>query len=140
MNLDHRRCQVLLTDAESGVLATVHPTRGVDAVPACFVVRGEVLGIPVDRVKPKGRGELQRVRNLRADPRAALLCDHWDGKDWSRLWWVRATLEYWPGDDDTKRELEAMLRAKYRQYEGQPFDDLLVFRITALSGWSASEG
>jgi hypothetical protein len=56
------------------------------------------------------------------------------------LWWVRATLEYSPGDDETGHELEAMLRGKYRQYEGQSFDDLLAFRITALSGWSASEG
>ena len=95
------------------------------------------LGIPVDRVKPKASTRLQRERNLEADPRATLLVDHWDPRDWSRLWWVRAEL---------LREMDAGVRAdrladllaqRYRQYEDRPFVTVLVLRIQNLTGWRA---
>ncbi len=139
MRLDRQRCLHLLDRAERGVLATLHPIRGVDAVPACFVVDAERLAIPIDRVKPKGSGQLQRVRNLDHDARAALLCDHWDSGDWSRLWWVRASLERGSVDTDRRSAIEERLRLKYRQYRDEAFEDLLVFRITGLSGWAVSE-
>ncbi len=107
-------------------------------MPACFAFDGRRIAVPVDRVKPKSTTDLQRVRNLDADPRAALLCDHWDGHDWSRLWWVRASLERTVTSAQSREGLEGSLREKYRQYEGRPFADVLVFRITAITGWSAS--
>jgi PPOX class probable F420-dependent enzyme len=116
----------------------VHPVRGVDAVPACFAYDGHNIGVPVDRVKPKSTTELQRARNLEADPRAALLCDQWDRDDWSRLWWVRASLERIVTLPQLRAALEVLLRDKYHQYESLPFADVLVFRVSALSGWSAS--
>ena len=60
------------------MLATRHPDRGVDAVPVCFVVDRTRVAVPVDLVKPKSSPSLQRNRNLDDDPRAVLLCDHWD--------------------------------------------------------------
>ena len=42
-----------LERADHGVLSTLHPTRGIDSVPVCFVVAGDVVGIPIDTVKPK---------------------------------------------------------------------------------------
>ncbi len=39
--------------------------------------------------KPKRRRDLQRLVNVRAEPRVSLLVDHYD-EDWGRLWWVRA--------------------------------------------------
>ena len=60
------------------------------------------MGVPVDRVKPKSSSRLQRQRNLEADPRAALLVEHWDRGDWSRLWWVRAELR-WQSDAPAAR-------------------------------------
>src|SRR5688500_19241557 len=39
--------------------------------------------------KPKRSRRLQRLVNLRAHPRCALLVDHYED-DWRRLWWVRA--------------------------------------------------
>ena len=50
----------------------------------------------IDKVKPKKSSRLQREDNLEADPRGALLVEHWDADDWSRLWWVRADLEHVP--------------------------------------------
>jgi hypothetical protein len=138
MKLAATRCRQLLEGSEHGTLATLHPDRGVDAVPACFAVAGDDLAIPVDLVKPKSSVQLTRIDNLDADPRAVLLCDHWDADDWSLLWWVRAWLERRPVDVAQRARFESQLRDKYAQYVDQPFADLLVFRITGLSGWSAS--
>ena len=79
----------LLRASDHGVLATVHPERGVDAVPVVFAVDGDRILLPVDTVKAKSTTRLQRLVNLAADPRCAVLVDHYD-EDWSRLWWVRA--------------------------------------------------
>ena len=60
-----------LERADHGVLSTLHPTRGIDSVPVCFVVAGDIVGIPIDTVKPKRSTQLGRLRNLEADPRDA---------------------------------------------------------------------
>jgi hypothetical protein len=138
MRLDSHRCEDLLRRSDHGVLTTLHPVRGVDPVPACFVVKGSELAVPVDRLKPKASADLQRTRNLDRDPRAALLCEHWDGTDWSQLWWVRASLVRVASDADRRSEFESLLMRKYPQYEDQVFADLLVFQITGFAGWTAS--
>jgi hypothetical protein len=112
----------------------------VDAVPVCFAVEGTVLAVPVDTVKPKASLELQRARNLDADRRAVLLCDHWDPADWSRLWWVRASLERVDTGAAVLARLELLLGQKYAQYRDRPFSDVLTLRITGLTGWSAGSG
>ena len=122
--------------AGHGILGTVHPTRGVDAVPVCFSWDRAVLAVPVDTVKPKAARELQRTRNLEADPRAVLLCDHWDPGKWDRLWWVRASLVYATLAPATQRRLGLLLAEKYPQYRDQPFAHLLTFRLVDLEGWS----
>ena len=138
MRLDRSRCEDLLAGAERGVLATLHARRGVDAVPVCFAVADRTLVVPIDQVKPKVSTGLQRVRNLAADPRAALLCDHWDALDWSRLWWVRASLTRRDDATDGERStLASLLRRKYPPYQGAVFADLIVFRVEEMAGWSA---
>jgi hypothetical protein len=136
LSVDEALRRAAVTD--HGVLATLHPTRGVDTVPAAFVIDGDLVAIPIDRVKPKASPELQRTRNLDADARASLLCEHWDAADWSRLWWVRISLRR--SDEPAARigGLEAGLRRRYPQYEAEPFVAILTFRIVEISGWSAS--
>ena len=124
--------------SDHGVLATLHPTRGVDTVPAAFVIDGDLVAIPIDRVKPKASTDLQRSRNLDADPRASLLCEQWDAVDWSRLWWVRISLRRSSEPAEVVAGLEAGLRRRYPQYEVEPFAGILTFRIVEISGWSAS--
>ena len=99
MRLDEHDARARLVAHDHGILCTVHPDRGVDAVPVAFAVEAEHLGVPVDLVKPKASTRLQRERNLEADPRATLLVEHWDATDWSRLWWVRAELR-WNADPE----------------------------------------
>jgi hypothetical protein len=124
--------------ADHGVLATLHPTRGVDTVPAAFVIDGDLVAIPIDRIKPKASTDLQRSRNLDADPRASLLCEQWDAVDWSRLWWVRISLRRSDEPAEIVAGLKARLRRRYPQYEAEPFAGILTFRIVEISGWSAS--
>ncbi|GAC1598877.1 MAG: TIGR03668 family PPOX class F420-dependent oxidoreductase [Acidimicrobiales bacterium] len=123
-----------------GVLSTVHAERGVDAVPVVYVVgEGGYVAVPVDRVKPKVSMHLQRARNLEADPRAALLIEHWDERDWSQLWWVRAHLR-WEGHDAAGRAaaMAARLADVFPQYRDQPFFSVLVLRVVEVTGWTAS--
>jgi hypothetical protein len=124
--------------ADHGVLATLHPTRGVDTVPAVFVIDRDLVAIPIDQVKPKASTNLQRSRNLDADPRASLLCQHWDPVDWSRLWWVRISLRRSDEPAAIVAGLNAGLRRRYPQYESAPFAAILTFRIVDITGWSAT--
>ena len=97
------------------------------------------LGIPIDNVKPKTSTRLQRERNLEHDPRATLLVQGWDPTDWSKLWWVRAHLQWVTAPSaELTEELSAALAAKYPQYADRPFADVLVFRTVEITGWSAA--
>jgi hypothetical protein len=140
MRLAEDDARARLAAHDHGVLCTVHAERGVDAVPVVYAVDDDgYLGVPVDRVKPKAAGRLQRERNLEADPRAALLVEHWDRGDWSRLWWVRAELR-WQRDAAAAREadLAGRLEAAYEQYRHQPFTRVLVLRVVGMTGWAAA--
>jgi hypothetical protein len=68
-----------------------------------------------------------------------LLVDKWDDVDWSQLWWVRAHLE-WQGESQSSRAatLSSLLAQRYPQYSDEPFERILVFRIAAITGWSAA--
>jgi Pyridoxamine 5'-phosphate oxidase len=119
---------------DHGVLCTVHPVRGADAVPCVYATDGDLVGVPIDTVKAKSASPLQRERNLAADPRATLLVEHWDRADWSALWWVRASLL---ASDAPPDALAGALAAAFPQYRDRPFARILVFRVVDLTGWSA---
>jgi PPOX class probable F420-dependent enzyme len=140
MRLTADDARARLAAHDHGILCTLHPERGVDAVPVAYAVDDHgYVGVPIDRVKPKKSLRLQRERNLEADPRAALLAEHWDAGDWSRLWWVRAELRWRANPDATlEADLAARLAARYPQYREQPFARVLVLEIVGISGWSAS--
>jgi PPOX class probable F420-dependent enzyme len=139
MRLSPSQARSRLADADHGVLCTVHPERGVDAVPVVFVLDGEgYLGVPIDEVKPKSSTRLQRQRNLEADPRATLLVEHWDADDWSRLWWVRAQLRWQPNESETRSAaLADLLAGRHPQYHDHPFTRVLVLRLVGITGWAA---
>ena len=76
-------------------------------------------------LKPK-RGaarNLLRLRNLRENPRAAVVVDDWD-EDWTRLAFV---LVRGParevGDPEEHDAALRLLRARYPQYAAMPLDD-----------------
>jgi PPOX class probable F420-dependent enzyme len=138
MRLEHAEAMRRLLHSDHAVLATLHPRRGADMVPVCFVIRDSIVAIPVDRVKEKRSTRLQRVRNLEADPRATLLSEEWDPREWSSLWWVRAQLVATEVTDEVYGGLLAALREKYHQYRGAALDSLTTLRIDDITGWSAT--
>jgi PPOX class probable F420-dependent enzyme len=141
MRLDEDEARARLAAHDHGVLCTVHAERGVDAVPVVYVVDDDGhVGVPVDRVKPKASSRLQRERNLEADPRAALLVDHWDRDDWSQLWWVRAELRRQGDAADRAAALADRLAERSEQYRDQPFARVLVLRIVGVTGWAFGDG
>ena len=135
MRLDEDACWARLATGDHGVLSTVHPDRGVDAVPVVFVRDGTRLVIPIDTVKAKSGGRLQRLTNLEADDRAVLLIDHYDA-DWSHLWWVRAhgrAVEATPS-----AEVLSALGHRFVAY-GAPgsVTSVIVLTVDSLTGWTA---
>jgi PPOX class probable F420-dependent enzyme len=118
-----------------GVLGTVHPERGVDAVPVVYAVTQEVIVIPIDTVKPKRHTRLRRLENLRRDGRCVLLIDQY-ADDWSDLWWVRvhATAETAPDPTDWLDPLSVRFPS-YRQ--AGAVAGVVLLHPTAVTGWAA---
>jgi PPOX class probable F420-dependent enzyme len=86
-------------------------------IPVCFVLLGETVYHAIDaKQKSVPPLRLRRVANLRANPNAALLVDHYD-EDWRRLWYVlvRGTARLLQGGAEHRRAVAA-LRRKYPQY------------------------
>jgi PPOX class probable F420-dependent enzyme len=108
-----------VSEARVGRLATTTADARPHLVPCCFALHGASLYTAVD-AKPKSSGRLQRVRNLEANPAAALVVDHYE-EDWTRLWWVRvdgiARILGFGTEHDAALEL---LAAKYVQYQRDP--------------------
>lgn len=108
-----------VAEARVGRLATVTESGRPHLVPCCFALGDGVLFSVVD-AKPKSTTALRRLANIRANPVASLLVDHYD-EDWSALWWVRVDgparlIESGPDRDDAL----ILLTSKYEQYRGDP--------------------
>src|SRR5207253_5067300 len=71
-----------------GHLATAGADGAPNVVPVCYALDDEALCFVADeRPKRRPARELLRLRNLRANPRAALVVDDYD-EDWTRLAYV----------------------------------------------------
>jgi PPOX class probable F420-dependent enzyme len=138
VHLDQAAALARAATADHGVLATINQTGAPDLVPVCFAIVGDTVAIPIDSVKPKRSTALGRIRNLERDPRATLLVEHWDAADWTRLWWVRASLVRTDVPEDVRASLVVGLRRRYPQYAAVDFDAVLTFRIEKLAGWEAA--
>jgi PPOX class probable F420-dependent enzyme len=124
-------------DARVARLATIDPQGRPHLVPVCFALDGDTLYSAVDE-KPKRSRELQRLKNIRAHPRAALLVDHYE-EDWSRLWWVRlrGTPRILEDGAERERALDLLAR-KYPQYAAQrPQAAVVAIDVDEWRRWSA---
>jgi PPOX class probable F420-dependent enzyme len=135
VRLDPDRARERFAAARVARLATADATGAPHVVPMVFAVSGTTIYSAVD-AKPKRTTALRRLANVRANPRVAVLVDHYTD-DWTRLWWVRA--------DGLGRVLDsapdavALLAAKYEQYEQYaPAGPFLAVEVERWSGWTAS--
>ena len=135
MTLDTEECWVRLRESTHGTLATIHPQRGVDAVPVVFAVARSLVVVPIDTVKPKRHLRLARLENLRRDGRCVLLIDHY-ADDWLDLWWVRV---HAIGEvASSPAEWIDALAARFPAYRRPgAVAGVLLLRPTAVTGWSA---
>jgi PPOX class probable F420-dependent enzyme len=133
------RARELLGGARVARLATVARDGRPRLVPICFVLAGDVIYHAVDH-KPKATRRLARLADLAAEPRAAVLADHYD-EDWSALWWVRADgrARVLPdvGGDEAARALD-LLAERYAQYRARrPAGPVVALDVERISGWTA---
>jgi PPOX class probable F420-dependent enzyme len=138
------RLAALVAGSRVARLATVDETGVPHVVPVCYATDGQAYYSAIDlkpkRVPPE---RLRRVRNIRANPRVALLIDHYE-EDWRALSYVmvqgRAELLAEGAERDAAREL---LTAKYSQYARMPLGGAgLMIKITPerVVAWSAAAG
>lgn len=114
-------------------LATVGADGAPHLVPIVFALLGETVYSVVDE-KPKRSTDLRRLRNVRANPRASLLVDHYE-EDWGRLWWVRAdgTARILDRDvPEARSAIEALLK---RYPQQRPAGPVLAVDVDRWSGW-----
>jgi PPOX class probable F420-dependent enzyme len=126
-----------LASRRVGHLATADARGAPHVVPVCFVVSEGVLFITIDQ-KPKGdpRG-LKRLRNIIENPATAFIADRYD-EDWTRLGWVmlRGPAEILADGAEHDRA-QALLRSRYRQYQGMELAGLpvIAIRIERVTSW-----
>ena len=119
-------------------MSTVRPDGGPHVVPIVFALVGDTVFSAVD-AKPKRSTELQRLVNVRAEPRCALLVDRYDD-DWHVLWWVRAdghgeVLDAPPAGHPG---IQALVQ-RFPQYRDQPpSGPLLVVTVQRWTGWAST--
>jgi PPOX class probable F420-dependent enzyme len=124
-----------LATARVGRLGTVTPEGRPHLVPCCFALVGDSVYSAVD-AKPKSTLALRRLANVRVEPRASLLVDHY-AEDWATLWWVRVdgTARVLDGGPERESALAA-LATKYDQYRGHPPPGaVLALDVTAWRAW-----
>jgi PPOX class probable F420-dependent enzyme len=129
----------LLATARVARLATADASGRPHLVPVVFACDGDVVFSAVD-AKPKRTTDLRRLDNVRANPRVALLADHYDDADWDALWWVRAdgVARVLDAQDPQARRGVALLVERYPQYRTmRPDGAVLAVAVDRWSGWRA---
>jgi PPOX class probable F420-dependent enzyme len=138
MRLSVAACRERLRSSSVARLATVATDGAPHLVPITFAVGDDDLVFAVDQ-KPKSSTDLARVRNVRRDPRVAVLADHYDD-DWSTLWWVRADGRARVLDEPDRPAAIDLLAARYARYRtDRPAGPVVSIRIERLTGWAASD-
>jgi PPOX class probable F420-dependent enzyme len=135
--LDAGEARRRFAQAQVARFATVTPAGRPHLVPIVFALEGDTLYSTVDP-KPKESPKLWRLRNIEANPRVAVLADHYQD-DWTGLWWARADGSAEVVEEGPVRDhAVGLLRSRYPQYESltDPFGAAVVVHVERWSGWS----
>lgn len=117
-------------------LATADAAGRPHLVPIVFALHEERVYSAVD-AKPKRTTALRRLANVRENPAAAVLVDHYDDDDWSALWWVRADgrARVLEAGAQEAEEAVALLAERYPQQRA--VGAVLAIDVERWSGWRA---
>ena len=125
----------LLAEARVGHLATSDRQGQPHVIPVCFALHeGNLYSVLDQKPKRAPLTRLRRVRNILANPAAALVVDHYQ-EDWGGLWyilvWGPASLLI-EGDESEDERAAAVdvLRRKYQQYRDMDIADNPVVKLT----------
>lgn len=140
----------MLTDAQRRFLDAQRVARFASAdeharphvVPVCFCVIGDSAYFSIDE-KPKRSpgGRLKRLRNVSANPQAALVADRYD-EDWGQLGWVMLQGETDVLDDGEEHAMaQAHLKDRYVQLRPMHLANkpVVAIRIQHVSSWGNLE-
>lgn len=124
-------------------LATVDEVGHPHVVPIVYAFDGSRLFTPIDE-KPKrvGAYDLQRVRNILANPDVAVIIDEYSD-DWTQLAWIQirgtATLHQ-PNETPAWESGVALLHEKYPQYASMPLTERPIIVVTPehVVSWQAN--
>src|SRR5260370_26118800 len=135
--MDAEELRRRIDGAQVARLATVGRDGRPHIVPITFALDHDASYFAVD-FKPKKTANLQRLRNIEANPSVTVLVDHYED-DWTKLWWVRA--------DGSARILIdgavfekgiALLTRRYAQYRSaRPAGPLLARAAGRMTGRAA---
>lgn len=127
------RWQAFVASARVARLATSDAAGDPYLVTVCYVWDGRHAYIALDG-KPKGTDvlKLQRVRNILAHPRAALLVDYYDDAQWERLAFahLRGPAELVAVGTEEHAAAIALLKAKYPQYQAMAIEERPLIALT----------
>lgn len=121
-------------------LATIDKQYRPHIVPVVFAFDGQRLFTPIDR-KPKRvlPQQLQRVRNIQANPDVTVLLDEYHD-DWSKLAWVQLRGLAKFVEEGPDRDIGiSLLLTKYRQYTRESLTDqpVIVITLKNIISWRA---
>jgi len=136
MDADEMRRRI--DGAQVARLATVGRDGRPHIVPITFAMDDATIYFAID-FKPKKTTDLQRLRNIEANPSVSVLVDHYEA-DWTKLWWVRA-------DGSARIVIDgalfengiARLTQRYAPYRSaRPVGPVVAIAVERMTGWSAS--
>jgi PPOX class probable F420-dependent enzyme len=138
MRLTERDARGRLAGARVARLATAGMDGQPHLVPVTLAVSGDLIYTAVDH-KPKSTVNLRRLRNIRGNPRVAVLADQYT-EDWDALWWVRADgLAHVIDGEQAMRQPLDLLSQRYPQYqEKRPAGPVIVIEAVRWTGWAAA--
>jgi PPOX class probable F420-dependent enzyme len=133
--------KTLLDEARIGHLATANKNGSPHIIPICYAFDGNAIYTSIDE-KPKRATptNLRRVKNIIANPNAALVVDlyseNWQDLRYVIVWGVAEIVH---GGEEHERAI-GLLRQKYSQYLEMNLEERPVIKIvpTKITAWEAA--
>ena len=122
-------------------LATADAAGAPHVVPVCFAVRENDVYITIDDKPKRGPATaLKRLRNIARNPAVALVADHYDDADWTRLGWVMVRGKAEIIDDGPEhRRAQDLLKSRYAQMRAMDLGrhPVIAIRIERATSWGS---